>query len=280
MVMMGKVSLVGAGSGDPELLTLRAYRLITQAQAVVYDHLVGDEVIALIPAGARRVYAGKESGRHALPQEEINQLLVDLAGEGLEVVRLKGGDPFIFGRGGEEMEALEAAGVPFDIVPGVTTASAVGAYTGVPLTHRAHACSLILTTGHLKDGTLDLDWQVLARERQTLVVYMGLAALPQVCAELIAHGLPAETPGMVVQSATTRRQRSVAAPLAELAGKVAEAGLRSPALIVIGAVAGGYSAQREAALLAARFATVDAGKTAKTAPAKRLAPRLRTAVAA
>ncbi len=280
MVMMGKVSLVGAGSGDPELLTLRAYRLITQAQAVVYDHLVGDEVIALIPAGARRVYAGKESGRHALPQEEINQLLVDLAGEGLEVVRLMGGDPFIFGGGGEEMEALEAAGVPFEIVPGVTTASAVGAYTGVPLTHRAHACSLILTTGHLKDGTLDLDWQVLARERQTLVVYMGLAALPQVCAELIAHGLPAETPGMVVQSATTRRQRSVAAPLAELAGKVAEAGLRSPALIVIGAVAGGYSAQREAALLAARFATVDAGKPAKTAPAKRLAPRLRTAVAA
>ena len=280
MVMMGKVSLVGAGSGDPELLTLRAYRLITQAQAVVYDHLVGDEVIALIPAGARRVYAGKESGRHALPQEEINQLLVDLAGEGLEVVRLKGGDPFIFGRGGEEMDALEAAGVPFEIVPGVTTASAVGAYTGVPLTHRAHACSLILTTGHLKDGTLDLDWQVLARERQTLVVYMGLAALPQVCAELIAHGLPAGTPGMVVQSATTRRQRSVAAPLAELAGKVAEAGLRSPALIVIGAVAGGYSAQREAALLAARFAAVDAGKTAKTARPQVAAPRVRAAVAA
>lgn len=263
--MMGKVSLVGAGSGDPELLTLRAYRLIAQAQAVVYDHLVGDEVIALIPENARRVYAGKESGRHALPQEEINQRLVDLAGEGLDVVRLKGGDPFIFGRGGEEMDALEAAGVPFEIVPGITTASAVGAYTGVPLTHRAHACSLILTTGHLKDGTLDLDWQVLARDRQTLVVYMGLAALPQVCAELIAHGLPADTPGLVVQSATTRAQRSVAAPLGELARKVADAGLRSPALIVIGAVAGGYSPQREAALLAARFAAVDGGKTAKSA---------------
>lgn len=262
--MNGKVSLVGAGSGDPELLTLRAYRLITQAQAVVYDNLVGEEVIALIPATARRVYAGKESGRHALPQDEINQLLVDLAGEGLDVVRLKGGDPFIFGRGGEEMDALEAAGVPFEIIPGVTTASAVGAYTGVPLTHRAHACSLILTTGHLKDGTLDLDWEVLARNRQTLVVYMGLAALPQVCAELIKHGLPANTPGLVVQSATTRKQRSVAAPLSELAAKVVEAGLRSPALIVIGAVAGTYSAAREAALLAARYATVDAAATDKT----------------
>ena len=262
--MMGKVSLVGAGSGDPELLTLRAWRLITQAEAVVYDNLVGAEVIALIPASARRVYAGKESGRHALPQEEINQLLVDLASEGLNVVRLKGGDPFIFGRGGEEMEALEAAGVPFEIVPGVTTASAVGAYTGVPLTHRAHACSLILTTGHLKDGTLDLDWQVLARDRQTLVVYMGLAALPQVCAELIAHGLPADTPGMVVQSATTRAQRSVAAPVSELAAKVAAAGLRSPALIVIGAVTSGYSAEREAALLAARFSTVDSVKSEKS----------------
>ena len=180
----------------------------------------------------------------------INELLVSLAREGLHVVRLKGGDPFIFGRGGEEMAALEAAGIPFEIVPGVTTASAVGAYTGVPLTHRAHACTLVLTTGHLKEGSLDLDWDVLARERQTLVVYMGLAALPKVCAQLMAHGLPATTPGLVVQSATTRGQRSVAAPISELAEKVAAADLQSPALIVIGAVAGNYSAKREAGLLA------------------------------
>ncbi len=251
--MLGKVSLVGAGSGDPELLTLRAYRLIREAEAVVYDNLVGDEVVALISPAARTVYAGKESGRHALPQDRINDLLVDLARQGLHVVRLKGGDPFIFGRGGEEMAALEAAGIPFEIVPGVTTASAVGAYTGVPMTHRAHACSLVLTTGHLKDGSLDLDWEVLARERQTLVVYMGLAALPKVCEQLIAHGLSPDTPGLVVQSATTRDQRSVAAPISALAGKVVAAGLQSPALIVIGAVAGTYSAKREAELLAARY---------------------------
>ncbi|WP_415033541.1 uroporphyrinogen-III C-methyltransferase [Azonexus sp.] len=251
--MYGKVSLVGAGSGDPELLTLRAYRLIKEAQAVVYDNLVGHEVVALISPSARTVYAGKEAGRHALPQERINELLVELARQGLHVVRLKGGDPFIFGRGGEEMAALEAAGIPFEIVPGVTTASAVGAYTGVPMTHRSYACSLVLTTGHLKDGSLDLDWDVLARERQTLVVYMGLAALPKVCSQLIAHGLPADTPGLVVQSATTREQRSVAAPISSLAEKVAAAGLQSPALIVIGAVAGTYCAQREAALLAARY---------------------------
>lgn len=268
--MLGKVSLVGAGSGDPELLTLRAYRLIREAEAVVYDNLVGDEVIALISPAARTVYAGKESGRHALPQDRINELLVSLAREGLHVVRLKGGDPFIFGRGGEEMAALEAAGIPFEIVPGVTTASAVGAYTGVPLTHRAHACTLVLTTGHLKEGSLDLDWDVLARERQTLVVYMGLAALPKVCAQLMAHGLPAATPGLVVQSATTRGQRSVAAPIAELAEKVAAADLQSPALIVIGAVAGNYSAKREAGLLAARYGASAGVPVADSAPLQSL----------
>lgn len=186
------------------------------------------------------------------------------------MVRLKGGDPFIFGRGGEEMAALEAAGIPFEIVPGVTTASAVGAYTGVPLTHRAHACTLVLTTGHLKEGSLDLDWDVLARERQTLVVYMGLAALPKVCAQLMAHGLPATTPGLVVQSATTRGQRSVAAPISELAEKVAAADLQSPALIVIGAVAGNYSAKREAGLLAARYGASAGTLVADSAPLQSL----------
>lgn len=168
------------------------------------------------------------------------------------------------------MAALEAAGIPFEIVPGVTTASAVGAYTGVPLTHRAHACTLVLTTGHLKEGSLDLDWDVLARERQTLVVYMGLAALPKVCAQLMAHGLPATTPGLVVQSATTRGQRSVAAPISELAEKVAAADLQSPALIVIGAVAGNYSAKREAGLLAARYGASAGTLVADSAPLQSL----------
>ena len=244
----GKVSLVGAGSGDPELLTMRAHRLLMAAEVVVYDNLVGAGVVDLIPAQARRIYAGKSAGNHALPQEEINQLLVKLGQEGLNVVRLKGGDPFIFGRGGEEMEALEEAGIPFEIVPGITSAAAVGAYAGIPLTHRSHACSLVFTTGHLKDGTLGLDWPALARPQQTLVIYMGLGALPIICDELIKHGMPAETSGAVVQSASHPGQRTVCASLAELPSRVAAAGIKSPALIVIGAVTALYKPEREAAL--------------------------------
>ncbi|MCK6389487.1 MAG: uroporphyrinogen-III C-methyltransferase [Azonexus sp.] len=251
-IQPGKVSLVGAGPGDPELLTLRAWRLIRTAQVVVYDNLVGDDIVAMLPEDAERVFVGKSSGNHTLPQEDINALLVTLAQRGHNVIRLKGGDPFIFGRGGEELDALEAAGIPFEIIPGITTALAVGASLGIPLTHRAHACSLTLTTGHLKDGQLDLDWQTLAHDRQTIAIYMGLAALPKVCAELIAHGMPASTPGLVVQSATTPNQVTVAGELANLHERVLAAGLRSPALILIGPVCALYSPAREQGLLAAR----------------------------
>lgn len=232
----GCVFLVGAGPGDPDLLTLKAARLIASAEVVVYDHLVGKAVLELIPASARRVYAGKEAGNHALPQHEINQLLVDLASEGLRVVRLKGGDPFIFGRGGEEMQTLQAAGLHCEVVPGITAAAGAGATTGIPLTHREHAQTLVFATGHLKDDTVDLDWDALARPNQTVVIYMGLGALDIICRELVAHGLPADTPAAVIHGATTPEQRGVSSPLGELPTAVREAGLRPPALIMIGNV--------------------------------------------
>ena len=234
--MRGCVYLVGAGPGDPELLTLKAARLIESAEAVVYDHLVGQAVLKLIPPTARRVYAGKEAGNHALPQHEINRLLVELASEGLRVVRLKGGDPFIFGRGGEEMQAVQAAGLQCEIVPGITAAAGAGATTGIPLTHREHAQTLVFATGHLKDDTVDLDWEALARPKQTVVIYMGLGALDIICRELIVHGLPAGTPAAVIHGATTAEQREVYSTLGKLPEAVVEAGLRPPALIVIGDV--------------------------------------------
>ncbi|MDG3064717.1 uroporphyrinogen-III C-methyltransferase [Thauera mechernichensis] len=233
---VGKVHLVGAGPGDPELLTLRAARLIANAKAVVYDHLVGDAIVDLIPPKARRVYAGKEAGNHALPQHAINQLLVDLAREGLDVVRLKGGDPFIFGRGGEEMQAVQAAGIRCEIVPGITAAAGAASCTGIPLTHREHAQTLVFATGHLKDGTVDLDWPALARPRQTLVIYMGLGALEAICTQLIAHGLPATTPAAVIHAATTPAQCGVHSTLADLPNDVRERGIRAPALIMVGEV--------------------------------------------
>ncbi len=232
----GKVFLVGAGPGDPDLLTVKAMRLITNAEMVVYDHLVGDAIVDLIPASARRVYAGKEAGNHALPQHRINQLLVDLAEEGLNVVRLKGGDPFIFGRGGEEMNALLAAGLECEIVPGITAAAGAASCTGIPLTHREHAQTLVFATGHLKDDTVDLDWAALARPRQTVVIYMGLGALDIICERLIAHGLPAHTPAAVIHAATTPAQCGVHNTLARLPAAVREAGIRTPALIMIGEV--------------------------------------------
>lgn len=232
----GKVFLVGAGPGDPELLTVKALRLITGAQAVVYDHLVGDAVVALIPPAARRVYAGKEAGNHALPQHEINRLLVELACAGHDVVRLKGGDPFIFGRGGEEMQALLDAGIACEIVPGITAAAGAASATGIPLTHREHAQTLVFATGHLKDDTVDLDWPALARPRQTVVIYMGLGALEIICTQLIAHGLPADTPAAVIHAATTPRQCGVHATLATLPGAAHAAAIRAPALIMIGEV--------------------------------------------
>jgi uroporphyrin-III C-methyltransferase/precorrin-2 dehydrogenase/sirohydrochlorin ferrochelatase len=216
---------------------VRAARLIGAAEVLVYDRLVGEGVLALAPAEARRIYVGKARSHHAVPQEEINALLVRLARDGNDVVRLKGGDPFVFGRGGEEVEALRAHGIPFEVVPGVTAASGVAAYAGIPLTHRDHAHAVTLVAGHLKDGTMNLDWPALARPGQTVVVYMGLGGLPVLARELIAHGLPASTPAAVVQQATTARQRVVTATLADLPQRVAAAELAPPTLIVVGEVA-------------------------------------------
>jgi uroporphyrin-III C-methyltransferase/precorrin-2 dehydrogenase/sirohydrochlorin ferrochelatase len=232
----GRVLLVGAGPGDAELLTLKAARLLAQADVVVYDHLVGEGVLALIGPQAERLYVGKERAHHSLPQEDINELLVRLAREGREVVRLKGGDPFVFGRGGEELQVLAEAGVPFEVVPGITAACGVSSYAGIPLTHRDFAQSCTFVTGHLKDGSCDLDWVALTRPRQTVVIYMGLSGLPTICERLVANGLPPTWPAAVVAHGTKRQQQVVCATLATLAEAVAAAGLQSPCLTIVGEV--------------------------------------------
>jgi uroporphyrin-III C-methyltransferase/precorrin-2 dehydrogenase/sirohydrochlorin ferrochelatase len=232
----GKVYLVGGGPGDPELLTLRAARLLADADVVVYDALVGSDVVRMIGGDAQRIYVGKHAGRHTLPQAEINDLLVRLAREGRRVVRLKGGDPFIFGRGAEEIEELAAAGIDFEVVPGITAASGMAAYAGIPLTHREYAQACVFATGHLKDDSCDLDWPALARPNQTVVIYMGVGALPVICRELVVHGLPQDTPAALVQNATSAAQRSVAGSLGALPELAAAAGIQAPALIVIGEV--------------------------------------------
>jgi uroporphyrin-III C-methyltransferase/precorrin-2 dehydrogenase/sirohydrochlorin ferrochelatase len=232
----GAVYLVGAGPGDPELLTLRAARLLACADVVVYDHLVGPEVLAMARADAQRIYVGKQRSLHSMAQEDINSLLLRLAREGRQVVRLKGGDPFIFGRGGEELLVLAAAGVPFEVVPGVTAASGVASYAGIPLTHRDYAQRCTFVTGHLKEGSSDFDWAALARPRQTVVIYMGLSGLPGICQQLVAHGLPADWPAAVVAQGTLASQRVVCATLGTLADAVAQAGLQSPCLTIVGEV--------------------------------------------
>ena len=232
----GKVYLVGAGPGDPELLTLRAARLLRQADVVVHDHLVGAGVLELIGPGVERCYVGKERSHHSMAQDDINATLVRLARKGLQVVRLKGGDPFVFGRGGEELQALAKQGIAFEVVPGITAASGVTAYAGIPLTHRDLAQSCIFVTGHLRDGSCNLDWPALTRPRQTVVIYMGLSALAEICTQLMAHGLSADWPAAVVAHGTLAAQRTVAATLGTLAAEVARQGLSSPCLTIVGEV--------------------------------------------
>lgn len=233
---MGRVYLVGAGPGDPELLTLRAVRLLQQAQVVVYDHLVSSAVLEFVSPKAQRIYAGKRRNEHTLRQEEINTLLISLATQGKQVVRLKGGDPFIFGRGGEELQALAARGIDFEVVPGVTAASGVASYAGIPLTHRDYAQSCIFVTGHLKNGTADLDWPSLVRLNQTVVIYMGLGGLPEICRQMMAHGAAPNLPIAVVQDGSIASQKVVTGTLIDMPDRVARAGLKSPCLTIIGNV--------------------------------------------
>ena len=232
------VYLVGAGPGDPDLLTVKAARILAVADVVVYDHLVGDGVLELVASRTERIYVGKESGNHTLPQDDISALLVSLGRKGGVVVRLKGGDPYIFGRGGEEIAALAEEGLCFEVVPGITAASGMAAYAGIPLTHRDHAQSCLFVTGHLKDGSIDLDWDALARPHQTVVIYMGIGGLGEICSQLISHGLPASTPAAVVRNATRDNQFVVRGNLTNLAQRCKDDGIKPPALIVVGEVAG------------------------------------------
>lgn len=230
------VAIIGAGPGDPELLTLKAARLLAQAEAVVYDRLIPDALLALIPKGAARFFAGKSCKQHVMTQDEINELLVSLAKSGRRTVRFKGGDPFIFGRGGEEAQYLCEHNIAFDIVPGISSASGASAYAGIPLTHRGLATGVRYITGHSKQPDLELNWQSLNDPDTTLVVYMGLANLPLIAAKLIEHGLPADFPAAAIQDATTENQRVVVSTLAGIAGDVKKADLQPPTLIIIGRV--------------------------------------------
>ena len=232
----GEVYLVGAGPGDPDLLTLRALRLMHKADVVLYDRLVSPEILLKLRPDAQKIYVGKRSADHAVPQETINEMLVRLAEEGNRVLRLKGGDPFIFGRGGEELESLAAAGIPFQIVPGITAASGCASYAGIPLTHRDYSQSVRFLTGHTRDGRVPLEWDILVREQQTLVFYMGLAGLPVICDELLKHGMSSTTPVAVVQQGTTQTQKVVVGNLDRIADLAMEKEIQAPTIIIIGEV--------------------------------------------
>ncbi len=232
----GEVYLVGAGPGDPDLLTFRALRLMQKADIVIYDRLVSKDILNLVRRDADRMYVGKEASNHCVPQDQINELLYKLAKEGKRVLRLKGGDPFIFGRGGEEAEKLFAEGISFQVVPGITAASGASTYCGIPLTHRDYAQSVTFATGHLKNDAVDLDWPSLARENQTLVIYMGLGGLKIITKQLITHGLPADTPVAVIYKATQYDQRVLVSDLMQVVQKVEDEKMRPPSLLIIGQV--------------------------------------------
>lgn len=234
--MPGEVVLIGAGPGDPELLTVRAWRLIQQAECVVYDRLVSDDILALAPLVAEKIFVGKQCNNHVMPQSQINTLLVEKALQGKKVVRLKGGDPFIFGRGGEEIQTLVAAGIHCRVVPGITSASGCTSYAGIPLTHRdwVHGCTFI--TGHLKQDELALPWASLAREDHTLVVYMGIKTADKIATQLIQHGMPATLPVAIIRDGTGEHHRVWRTTLADLAGTIRREAITAPALLVIGHV--------------------------------------------
>ncbi|MGL4830333.1 MAG: uroporphyrinogen-III C-methyltransferase [Vibrio sp.] len=230
----GEVALVGAGPGDPELLTVKALSYLQQADVVLYDYLVSDDIMALIPTETILVCVGKRAGHHSVPQEKTNQLLVDFARQGYRVVRIKGGDPFMFGRGGEELEVLFEAGVKFQIVPGITAAAGATAYAGIPLTHRDYAQSALFVTGHLKAQAEDLDWSTLARGQQTLVIYMGLSNSAAIAEQLQRHGRHASTPVAIIERGTQTSQKVLIGTLQTLPSLATQA--QSPALIVVGEV--------------------------------------------
>ena len=241
----GEVALVGSGPGDPELLTLRALRLIREADIVVYDKLVSEAIMGMVPTDTDRIFVGKTANDHTLPQEEINTLLVRLSKENKRVVRLKGGDPYIFGRGGEEIQVLLSADVPCRVVPGITAASGCATYAGIPLTHRDHAQSCTFVTGHLKSGNLVLPWENLARPNQSVVFYMGLQSIEVINRELQAHGMSGDMPAALVEQGTTPNQRVYIATLDTLQQHVQDKNIQTPTLIIIGTVVNAFNEQQK-----------------------------------